>query len=169
MHAIFVDIENEFSDIAEEVDHLSRFLDRLGDAELSATGQASWEAARVCASATEKIYTGCERIMAKVAREVDGAPVSHAEGWHAALLRRIAHPFPGIRHSIISDACYRQLDRLRAFRHRERNTYGTNLDFDIVIERGREAVAIFGVFHEEVRSFFTAGQIRAEEHQDPPT
>jgi len=44
-----------------------------------------------------------------------------------------------------------------AFRHRERNTYGTNLDFDIVIERSREAINAFEMFHQEVRSFFTRG------------
>jgi hypothetical protein len=157
MHATFVDIENEFSDIADEVAHLSRFLDRLTQSSPSAASQASWEAVHVCASATEKIYTGCERIMAQVAREVDDAPVAHSAGWHAALLRRMAHPFPGVRNAVISDECYRQMDRLRAFRHRERNTYGTNLDFDIVVERSREAVATFGVFHSNVRSFFTSG------------
>src|SRR5580700_2558498 len=76
-------------------------------------------------------------------------------GWHAALLRRMAHPFPNVRKAVISDECYRQMDRLRAFRHRERNTYGTSLDFDIVVERSREAVAAFDVFHSDVRRFFT--------------
>lgn len=45
------------------------------------------------------------------------------------------------------------LDRLRAFRHRERNTYGINLDFGIVVERAREAVEGFGIFRDEVRKF----------------
>jgi hypothetical protein len=81
MHATFVDIENEFSDIAEEVEHLSRFLDRLTESNPIAERQASWEATHVCASATEKIYTGCELIMAQVAREVDDAPIAHSDGW----------------------------------------------------------------------------------------
>lgn len=49
------------------------------------------------------------------------------------------------------------LDKLRAFRHRERNTYGINLDFGIVVERGREAVAGFAMFSREVRAFFGRG------------
>jgi hypothetical protein len=61
----------------------------------------------------------------------------------------MAPPFPGVRNSIISGQCYRQLDRFRAFCH-----YGTNLDFDIVVERSHEAVATFNVFRGEVRSFF---------------
>jgi hypothetical protein len=33
MYATFVDIENEFSEIADEIDHQSHFLDRLTDAD----------------------------------------------------------------------------------------------------------------------------------------
>jgi hypothetical protein len=112
MHAIFVDIENEFSDIADEVAYLSRFLERRRRSKPSDEPQARWEAAHVCASATEKIYTGCERIMAVIAREVDAAPVVHADGWHGALLRRMAHEYPDKRPAVISDGCYRALDRL---------------------------------------------------------
>src|SRR5262249_53423423 len=146
----------------------SRFLEKLPDAFPPVTGQESWEAGHVCASATEKIYTGCERIMSQIAREVDSAPVAHAEGWHASLLRRMAHAFPGARKEVISDECYRQMDRLRSFRHRERNTYGTNLDFDIVVERSREAVAAFALFRSDVRRFFASGPGSESVEDDPP-
>ena len=155
MYATFVDVENEFGELEEEVVRLSSFLQRRDGVDPSPDIQSLWEAVHVCASATEKIYTGCERIMARLASEVDGAPLTHSDGWHAALLRRMAHPFPDVRKAMISDECYKSLDRLRAFRHRERNTYGTHLDFDIVVERSHEAVAAFELFRREVRSFFT--------------
>lgn len=158
MHAAFVDIENEFAELAEEVGHLSRFLDSLIQTDASPNRQDSWEASHVCASATEKIYTGCERIMARIASEVDRAPVMHSDGWHRALLLRMANPFPNVRPPVISGDCHRRLDRLRAFRHRERNSYGTHLDFDIVVERGREAVTTFDLFHGEVRSLFDSAR-----------
>ncbi len=85
MQATFVDIENEFADLAEEVEHLSRFLDRLTQDGPSGESEDTWAVSHVCASATEKTYTGCERIMAKVASEVDRAPVAHSEGWHRAI------------------------------------------------------------------------------------
>jgi hypothetical protein len=66
----------------------------------------------------------------------------------------MAHPFPGVRKAVISEDCHRRMDRLRAFRHRERNTDGTNLDFDIVAERSREAVVTFMIFHDDIRAFF---------------
>ncbi len=154
MHPSYVDIENEFSEIGVEVDHLSARLARLNQHQAPADMQDKWEATVICASAAEKIYTGCERVMARLATEVDGTQVAHADGWHMALLRRMARPFPGVRGPIISGECYSVLDRLRAFRHRERNTYGINLDFGIVVERAAEAVAGFELFRAQVRAFF---------------
>jgi hypothetical protein len=153
MRATSVDIENELREVQGEADRLSLVLRRLGSQSLQPESQEAWEAAHVCASATEKVYTGCERVMARLASEVDGAPVTHAEGWHSALLRRMANPFPGVREPVLSAECQHALDRLRAFRHRARNTYGANLDLDIVLERAEEAVVAFGGFRDEVRAF----------------
>ena len=102
MHATSVDVENEFAAIEKEVLHLARALARLDDSHPEPDGQDAWEASHVCASATEKIYTGCERIMARLASEVDNAAVAHSDQWHVALLRRMANPYPGVRPAIIS-------------------------------------------------------------------
>lgn len=161
MHPSFVDIENEFSEIGFEAEHLSVRLKCLDRFEPPADMQERWEATHICASAAEKIYTGFERAMARLAAEVDGSAMAHSAGWHAALLRRMANPFPGVRPSVISRDCYAVLDKLRSFRHRERNTYGINLDSGIVAERGHQAVAGFSMFREEVRAF-----LRRETHRD---
>jgi hypothetical protein len=160
MHPIFVDIENEFLEIATEAEGLSNRLTRLG-VEGPITGfQDRWEATHVCASATEKIYTGCERVMARLASDIDGAPVTRSDGWHVALLRRMARPYPGRRPAIISAECFGLLDKLRSFRHRERNSYGVRLDFEIVVERSREAVAGLSMFRDEVLTFVSDGDIQ---------
>jgi len=167
MHAAFVDIENLFIEIALEAQHLALALSRhLAGAALP-DGQEAWELTHVLASATEKIYTGCERVMSRIAQEVDGARIGRGEGWHHALLRRMVHPFPGIREAIISIECYAQLDRLRAFRHRERNTYGLNLDLDIVLQRANEAIVAVDKFHEKVRAFFAGRSNDAAAPNDP--
>jgi hypothetical protein len=154
MHRAFVDIENEFKELEQEVQHLSLALDRHVAGPNLPDGQEAWELAHVLASATEKIYTGCERVMSHIAWEVDGVRIGHSEEWHAALLRRMANPFPEVREAIISAECYTQLDRLRAFRHRERNTYGLNLDLDVVVQRANEAIVAVHKFHQEARTFF---------------
>lgn len=45
------------------------------------------------------------------------------------------------------------MDRMRSFRHRERNSYGGQLDFDIVLERAKESLTAFGLFRAEVEGF----------------
>ena len=158
MRATFVDIENEFAEIAQEVAFLAQTLAAWRSSRAEPGSHREWEFTHVCASAVEKIYTGCERVMARIAAEVDGSPVSHSDGWHAALLRRMANPYPGMRAAVISHRCHQDMDRLRSFRHRERNSYGINLDAGIVLERGTEALRAFDAFRSEVRSFFRHGQ-----------
>jgi hypothetical protein len=92
--------------------------------------------------------------MARIASEVDQAPVMHADSWHRALLRRMANPFPEVRPAVISPACYDVMDALRAFRHRERSTYGIKLDLEIVLARARQATGGFHMVRSEVRAFF---------------
>ena len=105
------------------------------------------------ASGVEKIYTGCERVMAMIANDIDGARIERNEGWHISLLKRMAHPFPDVRDAVISAECFRMLDQLRAFRHRERNTYGLILDRGIVLERALQTRAAFEKFRSEVTLF----------------
>lgn len=105
------------------------------------------------ASGVEKVYTGCERVMEQVARKIDGSPVSNEEGWHITLLRRMHNPYPGKRDPLLSEGCFKALDSLRAFRHRERNSYGTRLIPNLVVERAQEAVVAFDMFKSDVVAF----------------
>lgn len=115
--------------------------------------QEGWEAAHICASAAEKIYSGFERVLARIVREDDASRHDRGGGWHRQLLQEVATPIPGGRPAIVSETCLARLDRLRAFRHRERNTYGFDLDLGIVLERSAEAVEAFDIFRAEVMTF----------------
>ncbi len=153
MRPNWVDVENELAEIAWEVGRLQNRLARITPESLRSGTQEEWEVTLVCASAAEKIYTGCERVMARLAADVDELPVTRSDGWHTALLRRLANPFPGARDAVLSKDCFAILNKLRAFRHRERNTYGINLDAAIVVDRAHEAVAGFALFRMEVTAF----------------
>jgi hypothetical protein len=152
MHPSSADVENEFADIAREVAYLSVRLAHCHTHAPVSGSQAEWEAILILASAAEKIFTGCERVMERLAAHVDRSRIVHAEGWHGALLARMAEPFQG-RGAVISAECHGVLNKLRAFRHRERNTYGVQLDYQIVVERVREAIAGFELFCRDVRYF----------------
>lgn len=153
MRGVFVDIENELNEIAREADLLAAAIELYRHDAATADRARAWLDVQGLASATEKIYTGCERVMVMIAREIDGAPVDHAEGWHSTLLRRLANPYPGIREAVISGECRDALDRLRSFRHRERNSYGLALDPEIVRERATEACKAFAHFRAEIAAF----------------
>ena len=112
------------------------------------------------------MLTGFERVMTRIVGEIDAAPIVRADRWHRSLLQQVAQPMPGRRAAVISKAC---LDRLRAFRHRERNTYGPDLDFDIILDRSAEAVAAFDVFRGEVRAFFDREAVSDDPERDVPS
>ena len=151
-----VDLENELADVGKEVDMLASGLAIFEDSATNADPAWLWLAVQGLASGVEKIYTGCERLMAMIAASVDGARVEHSEGWHISLLKRMANPFPDVRAAVISEQTYKALDRLRSFRHRERNTYGLVLDTDIVVERAHQTIEAFGQFSLELAVFVAA-------------
>jgi hypothetical protein len=153
MLGIFVDIENELTDISKEVMMLSAGAEIFKRRTESTEPAWDWLAVQGLASGVEKIYTGCERVMAMIASEIDRAKVGHSEGWHISLLKRMAHPFPDARDAVISTECYKALDQLRAFRHRERNTYGLILDPAIVLERAIQTKPAVDRFCSEVMAF----------------
>ena len=153
MLGTFVDVENELVDIASEVEMLSRGAAIFQSGSAGADQAWSWLAIQGLASGVEKIYTGCERIMAMVASDIDGARIEHGDGWHISLLKRMAHSFPNVREAVISNDTYKALDHLRSFRHRERNTYGLVLDAEIVIERANQTKLAFEQFRSEISAF----------------
>lgn len=152
MPGIFVDIENELTDIEREVAMLSDAVSIYAHGPKDDPAWA-WVVVQGPASGVEKIYSGCERVMAMIAADIDDAPVSHHDGWHAALLKRVAHAFPGVRDAVISDQTHQALDVLRSFRHRQRNSYGLTLDAEIVVDRARQASSAFAQFKRDVTEF----------------
>lgn len=153
MLGIFVDIENELSDIAKEAELLSQSVDQYGNPPEDASEAWSWITLQGFASGAEKVYSGCERVMQMIASDIDQAKVDHSEGWYRSLLKRMAHPYPDVRDAVISPDCYKLLDMLRAFRHRERNSYGLALDREIVLERAAQAQEAFEMFRSEIAAF----------------
>lgn len=157
MPGISADIENEFHAIEREADLLATSL-HLVVSDM-APGQPTarlWLDTQGLASGIVKVYSGCERVILRITNSLDRAPLDTDSGWHATLLRRAAEPFENRRGPIISTTCYEALNRFRAFRHRERSSYGADLDLSIVIDRGHEMLSTFRLFQSEIRIFLNA-------------
>jgi hypothetical protein len=60
------------------------------------------------------------------------------------------------RHAIFTGDTHDKLDRMRAFRHRERNSCGFGLDGQIVLERAREVIQAYDALAADVRRFLAA-------------
>ena len=130
------------ADIGREAEKLGIALKEIRATPQSLDGAMGWLTVQGLASAIEKIYGGCERAMAILAKSVDGQAIEAGEGWHRALILRMASPFGTSRPAVLSAETVAELDKLRSFRHRERNTYGSELRGARVLEIAADAVFV---------------------------
>jgi predicted nucleotidyltransferase/exonuclease VII small subunit len=80
------------------------------------------------ASYLHQFYTGCERILERIAMTVDGGLPGGAFS-HANLLAQMARELPAIRPAILNEALWLRLQDYLTFRHFFRHAYGYTLDW----------------------------------------
>jgi hypothetical protein len=80
------------------------------------------------ASYLHQFYTGCERILERIAVTVDGGLPGGAFS-HANLLAQMARERPGLRPAVLHEVLWLRLQDYLAFRHFFRHTYGYTLDW----------------------------------------
>jgi hypothetical protein len=90
----------------------------------------------------QSIYLAAENILLKIAASIDGGAPAKDENWHAALLARMAHEFPGRRPAVLSNSSLNILNELRGFRHVARNTYAHLLDHERLISNAGLAIRL---------------------------
>lgn len=107
------------------------------------------------AALVEGIYTGIERALAVIAREIDGSPIEKVDGWHRALIDRMSEPF-GNRQAVLTSASTALLNELRGFRHKVRNNYSSHFDAAIVRDRTDQAIELAGLIRSDIGLFLAA-------------
>ena len=80
------------------------------------------------ASYLHQFYTGCERVLERIAVVVDGGLPGGAYS-HANLLAQMARERPGIRPAVLQEALWLRLQDYLAFRHFFRHAYGYTLEW----------------------------------------
>lgn len=73
-------------------------------------------------------YTGVERILERVAAELEGG-LPAGPGWHRDLLQAASIDLPGIRPRVLAPSTVASLDEFLRFRHLFRNLYGFELEW----------------------------------------
>lgn len=106
----------EISRVAERACELARKAGMTGD-------DGYWDGV---ALNLHGFYTGVERILEAIAREVDGS-VPAGPHSHRDLLMQMAAELPGRRPAVVSRGCRDCLEEYRAFRHLVRNLYTFSL------------------------------------------
>ncbi|NCJ06388.1 hypothetical protein GS597_07660 [Synechococcales cyanobacterium C] len=113
-------IRAELADIAQVVERAQRLFTK-------AVEQQDEDYYDGVALNLHSFYTAVERILADIAREVDGAVPSGRE-WHRDLLAQLSVEFPGVRPRVLQHSSRHCLDEYRGLRHVIRNVYSFNLN-----------------------------------------
>ena len=150
MSPLFAEIAAALDKAAAEAGRAKRAADRLSRTRADALGQ--WIHLTAVASGIEHSYSGLEQAFKIIAAEIDGA-VPTAEDWHARLCALMFTPVPGRRPAVLPTALRADLDDLRAFRHRVRNLYGSELNAAVVREKAARAPAVVARVRRALRAF----------------
>ncbi len=85
------------------------------------------------ASIFHDFYSGAERIFKRIADEINGG-IPAGDAWHRELLNDMRLDMPGLRPPVISEETYKLLFDFLSFRHKFRNLYGFDLEFEKIAE-----------------------------------
>lgn len=129
--ARLVALDEEIADLLREAKMLDLACARL-DRPVDDPDETSLNTIAL-AAVCESVYSGTERALMLVAREMDGQAIEKSGAWHKALIDRMAAPFQD-RQAVLSPETAALMDELRSFRHKVRSHYGSVLDTDRVRE-----------------------------------
>lgn len=114
--------------VEEELTALQRLLHDVQEGVSGLDSPPSQFALNAIASYLHQFYTGCERILERIAVQVDESLPGGAFS-HANLLAQMAREQPGIRPAVLDKALWLRLQDYLAFRHFFRPAYGYTLEW----------------------------------------
>ncbi|MDH3602078.1 MAG: nucleotidyltransferase domain-containing protein, partial [Candidatus Tectomicrobia bacterium] len=114
--------------VEDELVALEHIVNEVQEGMSSLEEPPSQFAMNALASYLHQFYTGCERILERIAVTVDGGLPGGAFS-HANLLAQMAQELPGIRPAILNRTLWLRLQDYLSFRHFFRHAYGYTLDW----------------------------------------
>lgn len=102
-----------------------------------------------------QFYTGCERILERIAIQIDGALPGGVFS-HANLLAQMAREQPGVRPPILNEGLWLHLQDYLKFRHFFRHAYGYTLEWAKLRPLVEEVAATLANLREQLDVFFNA-------------
>ena len=114
--------------IANELQSLERVAEQLQQLLTQIPEPPTFVELRATASILHDFYSGIERIFERVAVTLNGG-LPEGERWHQSLLQQMAEETEG-RPAVIDKKLLERLLEYLKFRHRFRNMYGNELQWD---------------------------------------
>ena len=129
-------------------------LEALSNEMSAAPRQDDTYSLRARGSILHDFYTGVERILVRIAAEVNGG-VPQAAQWHRELLRNMALDIPEVRPPVIDVDLVGVLGEYLQFRHVFRNVYGYGLEPERIRPLEDRMPETLSLFHDRTASFFS--------------
>ena len=107
------------------------------------------------------VYSGLERIFERIAREVD-AQLPRGSRWHKDLLKQMTEQRPE-RPPLISERTYPLLEILLDFRHKVKNIYGTEIEYDKAEVHAKAIEELLASVSQELKTFTDSLTQQAED------
>jgi len=154
--ALRAEIESDLADLARVMEEIREAAQALPPQE-----EPSPKDKAALGAFVHSFYNGVENVLKRVAQEIDRS-VPTGEGWHRALLRRMAAEVPGVRSAVLRPDTVAALEPYLGFRHFFRHSYTFEIDWEKLrplVERVEET---FQGFKRDLEAFF-AEQLRRTE------
>jgi len=149
MEALIADIKADITYLQKEKNSIMRKLKRL---ETEKDYENIDSHIKAIAGSLHSIYTGCENILERIIRTIDG-DIPLGKDYHSLLLQRAVTEIEGVRPPIITIEIFTKLDEMRAYRHKFRNIYLYLIAPARIIELANEGIALVEKFNTEINEF----------------
>ena len=117
------------ADLDRELKQHAGLVQEAREAAAQTTDEPSGLRLRGMASVLHDFYTGIERMLERIAIELEGElPAGH--DWHARLLDRMTVEIESVRPAVLSEETAQALRPYLRFRHLFRNIYGAQLRWE---------------------------------------
>ncbi len=143
-------IHRVISEIEEELGNIERLLSELNEHQKEEPRNSFY--LRAVGSIFHDFYCGVERIFERIAEELNGG-IPEGENWHTQLLKDMTLQIAEVRPAVISKELLAELKGYLEFRHRFRNIYGFELEWDKMKGLKETMPGVADRFKKEIKEF----------------
>ncbi len=150
-HPLFILLDKELNDVVRESNYLLSAQDALHKDLPAVHPQLDQIVHIAMASTIEKLYGGMEKCLQRIAANVDEFSPK-GDSWHKDPIDQMEIATED-RPAVLSHDTANALHIFRAFRHRERNIYGSVLDRQRILALTEDALALLKAFRDDISKF----------------